>query len=129
MGAFTSTLERSPWSLDEMMMGIDFYTDAPKQIVLILPAGSEQDATEVQTMLDVVRNRFIPNSVFVMGQRAQIDKELAGMVPWATRNPTKDDKRTAYVCERGACDLPTHDPEVFDEQVARLIPYGGPKSP
>ena len=34
---------------------------------------------------------------------------------------------TAYVCERGVCDLPTRDPDVFARQLARVRPLPRPK--
>ncbi|MBW2375414.1 MAG: hypothetical protein JRF55_05380 [Deltaproteobacteria bacterium] len=32
-------------------------------------------------------------------------------------------KATAYVCERGRCELPTSNPSVFQKQVDRRKPY------
>ena len=128
MRAYASVLDMRPWALDEMMIAVDFYTDSPKEVVVVLPEGGSASGDQASAMLSVMRDNFVPNHVFVMHQLGN-DRVMKPLVPWAVDKPAKNDEVTAYVCERGACDLPTNDPAVFKKQVTKMIPYpmmGGP---
>ena len=48
---------------------------------------------------------------------------LAKVAPFVEGKTATGAKPTAYVCERGACQLPTHDPAVFDGQLADVKRY------
>jgi uncharacterized protein YyaL (SSP411 family) len=43
---------------------------------------------------------------------------LAKLAPFVDGKGALDGKATAYVCERGACQLPTHDPAALLAQLA-----------
>ncbi len=121
---YASVLKNQPWALDEMMLAVDYYTDSPKEVVLSLPEGMAPDSEEADAMLRVMRNEFVPNHVFVVASKSRIQAGgLPKLVPWAKDKPAKKDKPTAYVCELGACDLPTADPKVFAKQVNKRTPY------
>ena len=123
MRAYASVLEQRPWALDEMMLAVDFYVDSPKEVVLVLPEGMTLDDEAAQPMLQVMRESFVPNHVFIAAARDRLDGDLGKLVPWVKGKPAKEDKPTAYVCERGACDLPTAAPERFRAQVTKVVPY------
>jgi uncharacterized protein YyaL (SSP411 family) len=126
MRAYAAVLEQRPHALDEMMLAVDFYADSPKEIVLVTPDGMSPDDEALRPLLEVTRTSFVPNHVFVVTSRQNAGKKLSKLVPWAKDKPPKDDKPTAYVCERGACDLPTTDPAVFRKQINDHQPYPGP---
>ena len=126
MKAFAGTLEQSPWSANEMMLAIDFHSDAAKEVVVVLPEGADRADPVAAALVDTFRKRFVPNAVFVMAELPNLAGQLGTLVPWAKGKPAKKDKPTAYVCELGACDLPTSDPTVFAEQITKVHPYPGP---
>jgi len=53
----------------------------------------------------------------------------ATLVPLLEGKVAIDDRPTAYVCERGHCELPTHDPDVFARQIARVRPLDPDDTP
>jgi uncharacterized protein YyaL (SSP411 family) len=120
MRAFASKLENSPASLDQMMLAIDWFTDSPKEVVLVLPdAAAKDDGAELRAVL---QRRFLPNHAFAQGSPAALGA-LAKRLPWVKDKPTKGDEPTAYVCEKGACELPTNDPKVLAKQLAKIADY------
>jgi uncharacterized protein YyaL (SSP411 family) len=121
---YAAVLANRPWALDEMMLAVDYYTDSPKEVVLSLPDGMKPDADAADAMLKVLRDQFVPNSVFILASPTRIQEGgLPKLVPWSKDKPAKKEKPTAYVCEQGACDLPTADPAVFAKQVGKRTPY------
>jgi hypothetical protein len=122
MRAVATTLRERPWTLDEMMIAIDYSTDSPKEVMLSLPDGVGLDDAGAVALLEVLRRRFVPNHVLVVATPATLPA-LGKLVPWAKDKPPKGGEPTVYVCELGACDLPTTDPAVFAKQLARLVPY------
>ncbi len=124
--AYATVLERRPYGLDEMMLAVDFYADSPKEIALITPDGMAPTDEALTPLLAVLRSSFVPNHVFLITSREAAGGPLSKRVPWAKDKPTKGGKPTAYVCERGSCDLPTSDPAVFRKQINNHQPYPGP---
>jgi hypothetical protein len=113
--AFAAALEGQPGGLSEMMLGVDFRSAEPKEIAVVLPAGAPRDAAE--PLLAVLRRSFLPNRVLVTAGEAELAGDLGKLVPWAAHKPARRGQPTAYVCRRGACNLPTSDPAVFAAQL------------
>lgn len=121
---YAAVLTNQPYALDEMMLAVDYFTDSPKEVVLSLPEGMPPDSDEADAMLRVLRDQFVPNHVFVVATKSALAAGgLPKLVPWAKDKPARKNSPTAYVCELGACDLPTSDPKVFSKQVQKLTPY------
>ena len=119
--AFHGILTRSPRTLTEMLLALDFKLAGPKEIVLV----HRGDPAELTPFLDVLRDEFLPRQVVV--HLAEKDVEA-----YATRLPIVRGKRSgaagakAYVCEAGICALPTSEPERFRAQL--LKPSGAPEA-
>ncbi len=116
LAAFGATLERGPQALSEMLLALDYRLDLAKQIVIVSP-GSRADA---KPLLDALARAYVPNRMLavVTGDGTTI----AEKIPLVERKTPQQGKPTAYVCERGACELPTSDPEVFAKQIAKVRP-------
>ncbi len=99
--SFGALLAGAPAALGEMLLAVDFLLSAPKEIVLVRPRGGDDAA-----LLDVVRPIFAPAQVVV---RHEDGTEAA--TPLASDRPAQQGRATAYVCERGACQLPVTTPE------------------
>ncbi|MBW2456791.1 MAG: thioredoxin domain-containing protein [Deltaproteobacteria bacterium] len=123
LGAHAETLRERPWALNEMVMAVDFYTDLPKEILLVLPEGMTAHSPAAAPLLRVIRESFVPNHVLVVVS-GQPSAALAARVPWSQNKPARRGKPTAYVCKRGSCELPTGDPQVFAKQLGKVVPYG-----
>ncbi|HEX4382857.1 MAG TPA: thioredoxin domain-containing protein [Myxococcales bacterium] len=96
LASFGSLLSSAPAALGEMLLAVDFSLGEPREVVLVRPRG-ESDAA----LLDVLRPVFAPSQVLV---RHEEGAEPATAL--ARDRPAQQRKPTAYVCSRGACQLP-----------------------
>lgn len=114
--AFGKALDERPSSLHEMMLAVDFATDEPLEIAVVLPAGAPREVAE--PLLAALRRAFVPNRALVIASESELAGDLGKLLPWAQGKPARGGKAMAYVCRRGACDLPTAAPATFAEQLA-----------
>lgn len=96
---FGAILAGAPGALGEMLLAVDFALAEVKEIVLVRPRGKD-DAP----LLDVLRPRFLPHSVLVRAEEGAAEPALA------KDRPALGGRPTAYVCLRGACQLPVAEP-------------------
>jgi uncharacterized protein YyaL (SSP411 family) len=118
--AFGAVLARSPSSLAEMLLAVDFFRDAAKEIVIVV-RGPHSAA---EPYLAKLRDAFLPNRVLVIASEGAELDALARVVPLVKGKVARDGRPTAYVCEKAACELPTTDPEVFATQLRGKMPRG-----
>jgi uncharacterized protein YyaL (SSP411 family) len=104
---FGALLAGAPAALGEMLLAVDFALGAVKEIVLVRPRDGSDAA-----LLDVVRPRFSPHSVLVRAEEGATEPALAKDRPALRGAPT------AYVCERGACQLPVTEPDELRKLLA-----------
>ncbi len=110
--AFGGALRRSPASLSETLLALDYALDTPKEIVIVTPGGRE-DATP---FLDQLRRTYLPNRTLSVLDAASTTTH-AQRVPLVADKIARNGKASAYVCENRVCALPTTDPTVFAEQL------------
>lgn len=125
LGAFAELLRRSPAAAPRMLSALDFRLDSPKEIVIVKPDAH----SSAEPMLSRLARTFLPNRVLVVVTQGEDQAAQARLVPLVAGKVPLEGKTTAYVCEHGACELPTTDPEVFAAQiarVARLTPQAAP---
>jgi uncharacterized protein YyaL (SSP411 family) len=122
--AFAPMMESAPAAVDQALLALDWHSDAAKEVLLVRPEGA--DEASVAPLSAVLRRTFLPNHVLVVADEGALAGRLGELVPWARGKPPRGPKPTAYVCERGACELPTTDPAVLARQLARPAPYPGP---
>ncbi len=114
--AYAPTMGEQPAALHEMLLALDYFTDAPPEVVLIWPSGQRAPAAFV----DPLRRTFIPNRALLGGaEGAELDA-LARLAPIAGGKIALSGRATAYVCERGACRLPATEPAAMEAQLAAL---------
>ena len=121
--AFAGALQARPLALEHMLLALDWASDSVKEIVIVVPEGRGALAPAARPLLDVFRRTFIPNSVLVVTTQADLSGGLGTTVPWARDKALRGGRATAYVCERGACKLPTSDPAVVAAQLSEARPY------
>jgi uncharacterized protein YyaL (SSP411 family) len=121
--AFAQPLEQRPLSLDQLLLALDWASDSPKELVLLVPEGRGALTPAARPLLEVLARRFVPNSVLVVANQADLDGELGRRIPWLRERRLRDGRATAYVCEGGACQLPTTDPKQLATQLADARPY------
>ncbi len=121
--AFASTLATRPLALDQMLLALDWATDAAREIIVVVPEGRGALAPAARPLLDTLQRTFIPNAVVLVATEGDIEGDLGKAVGWARGKVLLAGRATAYVCERGTCKLPTGDPGVFASQLAEIRPY------
>jgi uncharacterized protein YyaL (SSP411 family) len=103
---FGALLAGAPGALGEMLLAVDFALADAKEIVLVRARGSD-DAP----LLDVVRPAFLPNAVLVRAEEGNTELALARDRTAIRGAPA------AYVCVRGACQLPVSEPAELRKQL------------
>jgi hypothetical protein len=109
---------RSPNGYPLLLVALDHYYDTPLEVAIVAPLKQEEAAP----LAERLRKTFVPNKAFAVLTDIQAAEQQA-QVPWLEGKRAMGGKSTAYVCERGRCDLPTPNPAVFQKQVDRRKPY------
>jgi uncharacterized protein len=118
--AVAATLASRPMAMTEALLALDWATDRPREIAIVLPRGG--DVASAAPFLEALRARFSPNVVRAVVAEDDV-AALAKVAPFVEGKVATDGKVTAYVCERGTCQLPTHAPSAFAAQLADVKPY------
>ena len=116
--AFSLQITRAPTAFPRMLVALDHYYDAPLEVAIIVPEALPQG----MALTEPLRETFVPNKTFVFASEAAAEG-LRKRVPWLEGKQSMQGKPTAYVCERGRCELPTSSPAVFRKQIAKRTPY------
>jgi uncharacterized protein YyaL (SSP411 family) len=122
--AFGERLSKAPASLSEMLLAVDFRLEIPKEIVIVTPS----DRKQAEPFLARLRRTFLPNRVLTVVPQGDELAAAAELVPLVEGKVARGGKTTAYVCEERLCQLPTTDPEVFDQQIRRVKDSGAAAS-
>jgi uncharacterized protein YyaL (SSP411 family) len=101
-----------------LLVALDHYYDTPLEVAIVAPF----ERGEAGSLAKRLRKTFVPNKAFAVLTDTEAAQQQA-QVPWLEGKRAMRGKATAYVCERGRCDLPTPSPSVFQKQVDRRKPY------
>jgi uncharacterized protein len=108
--AFGATLSSAPVAFAEMLLGLDFLLDTPRQIVIVAPRGRRQAA---RGLLEQLRASFLPNRVLALVCEGEELERAAKLVPLLREKKAEGELAVAYLCEGRTCRRPTSDPEEF----------------
>ena len=97
-----------------MLTALDDLAEPPKQIVVVGPVKR----ADTLAMLAAIYHRYIPGKVVLLADGDTGLRELARHHPYLQNATMQDGKATAYLCENGACQLPTTDPTALTRQLA-----------
>ena len=86
-------------------------------MVVVWP--KEAGAASAAPLLSVLRRTFLPNRALAGSAEGDALAALATLAPIVEGKRALRGRSTAYVCERGHCQLPTSDPTVLRRQLAR----------
>jgi hypothetical protein len=104
--------------LHDMLLALDFQTDAPREVVLVWPEGEPPPAA----FLEVLRRSFLPNRALAGAPEGAALEALGRVAVVAREKRAAGGRATAYVCERGSCLLPAIDPEKLRAQIEPVRP-------
>jgi uncharacterized protein YyaL (SSP411 family) len=108
LAALSPALRRAPPADPPPRLGVSLRHARAREIAIVGEPGRA-------ALLDVLRRSRVPH-VRVLGAAGARD-ELLRRVPWLAGKVPLDGRATAYVCERGRCELPTSDPRELARQL------------
>ncbi len=111
---FSAALNSDPSGFPELLLAVDFYLDAPKEIIVVAPRGNKAAAS---SLMSTLRGEFLPNRILVVVAEGEEQQAMAAVVPLVRGKKALDGKATAYVCEKKSCRLPVNDPKLFIRQL------------
>ena len=120
--AFSGELSAGPDGSPAMLSALEAYLDRPLEVFVVRPDA----AADAAPLLSVFRRTYLPNRVFALVTDGPALAALAARLPALDGKHALHGRATAFVCERGSCQIPTSDPRVFAKQLARVAPLAGP---
>jgi uncharacterized protein YyaL (SSP411 family) len=115
-------LEAQPGALGEMLVALDYATDAVREVVLVWP----EDGPGAESFLEVLRRTFLPSRALTGAPEGDGITRLGEVAAIAAGKVAAGGRGTAYVCERGACRLPAIAAEKLASQISPIRPYHQP---
>jgi uncharacterized protein YyaL (SSP411 family) len=115
-----------PIAMTEALLALDFASDVPREVAVVWPSGGAGAGTDAaaaaEPLLAVLRRTFLPNRVLAATGEADV-AALAKLATFVEEKLAVGGQPTAFVCGRGKCELPTHDPTVLASQLAKTRAY------
>jgi uncharacterized protein YyaL (SSP411 family) len=108
------TAAKAPLAFGRLLAALDFHLGRVVELAVIAQPG---DAS-ADRLLDVVRERFLPNRLLAVGASDP-------RIPLLADRRTIDGKATAYLCEHFVCQAPTQDPGELARQLDAAITNPG----
>jgi len=102
---FAQQMKRTPSSMPQMLVALEFYFATPKQIVI----AGEADSEDTRALLREVHAHFIPNKVLLLADGGDGQATLAQHMDFLREVEPLSGKATAYICENSVCALPVSD--------------------
>ena len=110
LGTVQPALAQSPLGFAQWLIALDFALSNPREIAIV----GDQRSDEAQALLDVIRSGYRPHQVVAL---AALRADRPSAIPLLLERPAIDQRATAYVCVRFACQHPTTDPQVLARQL------------
>ncbi|MDQ4123413.1 MAG: thioredoxin domain-containing protein [Acidobacteriota bacterium] len=107
----SSSIRRYPSAFSRSLGALDFFLNAPKEIVII----GEREAEDTRLLLREVWTRFMPNKVVVTAEESETAN--SEMIPLLQERRKINGKATAYVCENFSCKQPVYEPSELARQL------------
>jgi hypothetical protein len=106
---YAGQMREQPFGFANMLCAVDFYTQQPREIVVVGVPG----APDTAGLLAAVHHTYVPNQTLHV-----IDPQHTDALPAMLQGKGQvDGKATAYVCHRMTCSLPATTPA----ELARLL--------
>ena len=113
----SKTLSKNSAALTEMLLAVDFYQDRTKEIVIVAPNDGKDNA---EHFMNEYRKTYLPNKVLIVLTEGAALQDASKFLPIVKGKIAMEGNTTAYVCEKGVCDLPTTDPKIFSRQITSI---------
>jgi uncharacterized protein len=100
--AFTTTLSHFPSAMPQMLVGLEFSSSKPRQIVI----AGKKETPETKALLREVRRHFLPKTILLLADGAQGQKYLGERSEAIRAMSMVNGEPAAYVCENFTCKTP-----------------------
>ena len=114
--AFGTKLEKNPFSFSEGLIALDYYRSRVHEIILILPDTANLDK---DPLFNELKNWYLPNKVLTVIHHSQVEKQQELLKP-ISQKKALNGKTTVYICEEGACQLPTSELKELKRQLQEI---------
>jgi len=104
MKSFSAVLQRAPDAMPQMIVAINFFLSAPRQIII---AGSRNSPATAE-FLDEIARHFLPAMIMLSADGGAGQDFLSKRIPVIASMVPKDGSTTAYICENFKCELPVN---------------------
>ncbi len=121
--AFSYDLSRSPSAFPKLLSALDSYFDRPLEVFVLRPNAQ----ANAEPLVSCVRKAYLPNRLFALASEGPELEALARRIAGLDAKHALHGSPTAFVCERGRCQLPTSDPLVLARQLAQVEPLFTPR--
>jgi uncharacterized protein YyaL (SSP411 family) len=108
-------LTERPLAMTEALVALDFFHDVPREVAVVWPEGGEASAAP---LVGVLRRTFLPSRALAGASERSIPA-LAKAIPFLEEKVAQGGKATGYVCQRGKCELPVTEAELFHAQLVK----------
>jgi uncharacterized protein YyaL (SSP411 family) len=102
-------LIQAPLGFAQWLCALDFTLSDPKEIAIVAPDRSG----DIAALLEVVCSGYRPNQVVAVNTTP----DRISAIPLLFERPAIDQRATAYVCVRFACQRPTTDPAILSDRL------------
>ncbi len=106
LGLFSAQMAQSPGASTAMLIALNFYLGPSQEIVI----AGEANSTDTKEMIELVRSRFLPNSIVLLHESGQKAADIERIAEFIKYQVPIDGKATAYVCENYSCKQPVTQP-------------------
>ncbi|MGD8702523.1 MAG: thioredoxin domain-containing protein, partial [Desulfosarcina sp.] len=110
--AFSGAIEANPSAFGELLLAWEDFTRAPHQVIVISDDGGDAGALAKR-----LRATYLPGSLTMIMSQSHAAR-LARLTPLFRDKVTAGGNATVYVCQDGACRLPTQGEDELQQQLA-----------
>jgi uncharacterized protein YyaL (SSP411 family) len=119
---FAARIAEHPPSMPVLLAALALVERGPRQVVI----AGDPDAADTRALLAVVRSGFRPDERLLAVDAGERGARIAALAPWTAPHSAaaREERAVAFVCEDGACRLPTSDPRELEALLVepRLAP-------
>jgi uncharacterized protein YyaL (SSP411 family) len=101
--------ERLAQTMPMLLAAADFLACPPVQLVIL----GDRGAADTQALLQAASRHFLPNLTIILLDGGPGDQAFLSRMPYLSGASRLEGRATAYLCEHGACQLPTAAPETL----------------
>ena len=97
-----------------MLAAVDALSRPHRQIVI----AGRADSQDTHAFLRAIGKVYLPDTLVLLADGGRRQRELARRMPYLENVTMVNGRATGFLCENGACQLPTNDPAELLQRLA-----------